>query len=284
MQTKKTDKQTRRQSRVHFQTPEANVVSEAADPVQDERNNSSKAGSTPFQAKSQRRVSFAAQSQGAEHTSTSGTAARASIAAVQTDGSSSVAKRRLEGNCEPRPDTSIEGLADSLVELASERSAVADAAVEAASEDSESDADDSCSAGTVSVAAGSTPFLNRHMLSAALRTSTPSEVRILNDAPNQVADNDDSAALSSMMARLLSAEWNSQEEHAGEFAGHAQVGAHPFLLKMLCNLACCVPRVSDVCDQSGSYLLLACITCSNLVCLQIDQDQAAWSAYQTHDR
>lgn len=46
---------------MHFQTPEANVVSEATDPLQDDRNNSSQAGSTPFQkARPPRRVSFAA--------------------------------------------------------------------------------------------------------------------------------------------------------------------------------------------------------------------------------
>lgn len=214
----------RRQSRVHFQTPEANVVSEAADPVQDERNNSSKAGSTPFQSKSQRRVSFAAQSQAAERTGTSDTAAQASAA---TDGSFSVIKRQLEDTAELRPGTGIEGLADSSAESVSERSAVADADAEAAAEDGESDADDSCSADTVSVAAGSTPFLNHHMLSAALHTATPGEDGVLDDAPNQAADNDDNGALSSMMARLLSAEWDNQED-ADECMGHAKVVLFPF--------------------------------------------------------
>lgn len=52
---------------MQFQTPEANVVSEASDPLQDDRNNSSQAGSTPYQkAKPARRVSFAASDSSAK--------------------------------------------------------------------------------------------------------------------------------------------------------------------------------------------------------------------------
>ena len=221
MQSKKSEQQTRRRSRVHFQTPEANVVSEAADPDQDERNNSSKAGSTPFQAKLRRRVSFAAPHEAAEQENASSTAEHASAASSEAGHSFALAAQSLDDyTAEPsRPvikaETDIDHGIASAVEP--ETNKTVDVA-----EESENETDDSYSDGTVSVAAGSTPYLNRQMLSAALQASTPDD-GLLNEDTEEGADNKAGSALSSMMARLLSEEWDSQDEQVDEFAGHDQV-------------------------------------------------------------
>lgn len=150
----------RRDSRVHFQTPEANVVSEASDPLQDDRNNSSEAGSTPFQkARPARRVSFAAQdcagmvrNDSAFNTSKS-RSSQADIASIR-QGSHNVA------------DT------DAAV-LSANRSA---GSRENAAPSSHQAAHDSIAAGKpghvsseLIAAPGSTPYLKRSNLSAALQ-------------------------------------------------------------------------------------------------------------------
>ena len=223
MQTKKSEQQARRQSRVHFQTPEANVVSEAADSDQDERNNSSKAGSTPFQAKLRRRVSFAAQDEAAEETNVCIAAEQVSAATPEAGHSFALAARCLHDSTAEPSHTAVkasgaethtdQGIASAAKPVTAESISSKLAAEEIADEE----ADDSYSDGTVSAAAGSTPYLNRRMLSAALQASTPDGP--LDEDFEEGIDNKAGGALSSMMARLLSEEWGSQDE----FAGHDQV-------------------------------------------------------------
>ena len=220
MQNKKSEQPARRQSRVHFQTPEANVVSEAADPDQDERNNSSKAGSTPFQAKLRRRVSFAAQDEAAEQANASCTA-EASAETTETENSFALAARWLDDST-AGPSPSVHKASEAETNVDQGAGNAFEAATEAVAEDSE--ADDSHSDGTVSVAAGSTPYLNRRMLSAALRAATPGEGPVAEDF-EEVANNKAGAALSSMMARLLSTEWDTQDEQVDDFAGPDQVSS-----------------------------------------------------------
>lgn len=227
VQTKKNEQQTRRQSRVHFQTPEANVVSEAADPDQDERNNSSKAGSTPFQAKLQRRVSFAAQDDTVEQENAFSAAEQASAASLEAGHSFALAARCLDDCTAASTPSVIKAFnAETSIDqgIASADAAVADKNVfsEAVDEESADETDDSYSDGTVSVAAGSTPYLNRRMLSAALQASTPDDGPLDEDF-EEGADNKAGAKLSSMMARLLSEEWDSSDEQVDEFAEHDQV-------------------------------------------------------------
>lgn len=226
MQTKKNEQQARRQSRVHFQTPEANVVSEAADPDQDERNNSSKAGSTPFQAKLRHRVSFAAQDEAAEHENALSTPEQASAASPQAGHSFALATRCLD-DCTAEPSRPVikafeaETNIDQSVVSAVESVTGKIVSSEAVAEENADETDGSYSDGTISVAAGSTPYLNRKMLSA-LQASTPDDGPLDEDF-EEGANNKASAALSSMMARLLSEEWDSQDEEVDDFAGHDQV-------------------------------------------------------------
>lgn len=223
MQTKKNEQQTRRQSRVHFQTPEANVVSEAADPDQDERNNSSKAGSTPFQAKLRRRVSFAAQDEAAEQTNVVSAAEQVSAAAAGVEAGHSLTARCLDDSIAEPSHTAVtaseaetdtdQGITSAFTPVTAKTISPKVAAEAVADEE----ADDSYSDGTVSAAAGSTPYLNRRMLSAALQASTADSH--LDEDPEEGSDKKAGGALSSMMARLLSEEWCSQDE----LAGHDQV-------------------------------------------------------------
>ena len=227
VQTKKNEQQTRRQSRVHFQTPEANVVSEAASPDQDERNNSSKAGSTPFQAKLRRRVSFAAQDNAVEQENASSAAEQASPASPEAGHIFALAARSLD-SCTAEPSPSViktfeaEISSDQGVAIAVESVTDKSVSSEAFADKSADATDDSYSDGTVSVAAGSTPYLNRRMLSAALQASSPGDGPLHEDF-EEGADNQAGAQLSSMMARLLSEEWDSQDEQVDELAGHDQV-------------------------------------------------------------
>ncbi|KAL0045498.1 hypothetical protein WJX82_008320 [Trebouxia sp. C0006] len=80
------------------------------------------------------------------------------------------------------------------------------------------DNDDNSSIDTV--AAGSTPYLNRSMLSAALQAATPSD-----SLPGTVEGGVDHAQgtdLSSLMARLLSSEPEAQDEAAGHSEDYDQ--------------------------------------------------------------
>ncbi len=221
MQPKRKGLPARRQSHVHFQTPEANVVSEAADPYQDERNNSSKAGSTPFQAKSMRRVSFAATDQAAD--------TRSAAAEEPSDFSPSatncdLAKRWLSHSNEELQFPVDQSASEShQVADATNGQKSADAAAdafgsEAQHTEEDNNADDNSSIGTVSVAAGSTPYLNRSMLSAALQAATP-----LPDTVEGGVDYAQGADLSSLMARLLSSEPDAQDEADGHSEDYDQV-------------------------------------------------------------
>jgi hypothetical protein len=223
MQPKRKGPPARRQSHVHFQTPEANVVSEAADPYQDERNNSSKAGSTPFQTKSMRRVSFAATDQAVD--------TRSGAAEEPSDSSRSattcdLAKRWLgHSNEELQFPVDQPATESHQVAAATHGQVSADVAADAFGSEAqhieEEDDDDNSSIGTVSVAAGSTPYLNRSMLSAALQATTPSDS--LPDIVEGGVDNAQGTDLSSLMARLLSSEPDAQDEAAGHSEGYDQV-------------------------------------------------------------
>jgi len=223
VQPKKKGQPARRQSHVHFQTPEANVVSEAADPYQDERNNSSKAGSTPFQAKSMRRVSFAATDQAAD--------TRSAAAEEPSDSSLSastcdLAKRWLGHSNEELQFPVDQSASEShQVAAGTDGQVAADAAADTfgseAQHTEESDDDENSSIGTVSVAAGSTPYLNRSVLSAALQAATPSDS--LPDTVEGSMDRAQGTDLSSMMARLFSPEPDAQDEAAGPSEDYDQV-------------------------------------------------------------
>ena len=214
--------QSRRQSQVHFQTPEANVVAEAAEPDQHEHNNSSKVGSTPFQAKPQRRVSFAAQNKAAEQADTHDTAVSGSATMDQTDIDKVLSQQWLD---EPELTTTAAsaGSVDVLLDPSDAAATKPIAADIAEAQESESDSDNSLSTDTVSIAAGSTPYLNRHMLSAALHAATTGDEEPLHADAALAVGKGDNAALSSMMARLLSDEWDNEDQHADEFAGPSQV-------------------------------------------------------------
>ncbi|DBA75241.1 hypothetical protein WJX77_008108 [Trebouxia sp. C0004] len=204
----------RRQSHVHFQTPEANVVSEAADPYQDERNNSSKAGSTPFHAKAMRRVSFAATNQAADTRSVAAEEPSDSLLSAST---CDLAKRWL-GHSNEELQFPVDHSASESHQVAAptdgqvRADAAADAFGSEAQHTEEDDDDDNSSIGTVSVAAGSTPYLNRSMLSAALQAANPSDS--LPDTVEGGMDRVQGTDLSSMMARLLSPEPDAQDEAA----------------------------------------------------------------------
>lgn len=202
-------------------------MSEAADPDQDERNNSSKAGSTPFQAKLRRRVSFAAQNEAAEQENASSTAEQTSAATPDAGHSFALAARCLDDSTAEPSQSVIKAFeaqtnVDQGVVSAIKPVTVKNVSPEAVAEESADETEDSYSDGTVSVAAGSTPYLNRRMLSAALQACTPDDGP-LDEDHEEGADNKAGAALSSMMARLLSEEWPSQDEQVDEFAGHDQV-------------------------------------------------------------
>ncbi len=222
LQPRKIDQQARRQSHVHFQTPEANVVSEAADPYQDDRNNSSKAGSTPFQAKSLRRVSFAAADKAADQTSAPQSNAEVTSNVPQSASTFALAKRWLDNSSAEMLSpvecpTAAAGIsADSTDPHQLPSDATANAGDQSEAEDD--DTDDSSSIGTISIAAGSTPYLNRSMLSAALRAATFSDQPAVAAADNVGGDMDhaEGADLTDMMARLLSAELNTQDELADD--------------------------------------------------------------------
>ena len=223
MQPKRKGLPARRQSHVHFQTPEANVVSEAADPYQDERNNSSKAGSTPFQAKSMRRVSFAATDQAVNTRSADAEEPSVSSLSART---CDLAKRWLGHSNEELQFPVDQPASEShQVAIATDGQMSADAAADAfiseAQHTEEDDDDDNSSIGTVSVAAGSTPYLNRSMLSAALQAATPSDS--LPEAVEGGVDHAQGTDLSSLMARLLSSEPDAQDEAAGHSEDYDQV-------------------------------------------------------------
>ena len=224
MQPKRKGPSARRQSHVHFQTSEANVVSEAADPYQDERNNRSKAGSTPFQAKSMRRVSFAATDQAIDTRSAAAEEPSGpSLSASPCD----LSKRWLRHSNEELQFPVEQSASEShQIAAATNGQVTADAAAdafgsEAQHTEEDDDADDNSSIGTVSVAAGSTPYLNRSMLSAALQAAT------LSDSPPDTVeggvDHAQGTDLSSLMARLLSSEPDAQDEAAGHSEGYDQV-------------------------------------------------------------
>ena len=245
-QTKKSEQQARRQSRVQFQTPEALVVSEAADPHQDERNNSSKAGSTPFQAKLKRRVSFATEGVAAEQNNASSTAEQASTARSKAESSFVVAARWLDSTADPKPsavkaaeaETSLEHGEVNAIEPVSPKAVSA----QALAEDDADEDDGSCSGGTVLVAAGSTPFLNRRMLSAALRGAMPDDGS-LNEDPGEGAENEAGAALSSMMAHLLSEEWDNQIDQVDHWTGLDQVSTRCTTLTAPACFVCIVCKL-----------------------------------------
>ena len=226
MQLKRSGQQAWRQSHVRFQTPEANVVSEAADPHQDERNNSSKAGSTPFQAKSIRRVSFAATELTTDRTSDPQTAAETTLDSSQIASASALAKRRLDSDIDglqppveqPAASTDAPFAAFGAQQLTAD--ATAHALCSDASDSDDGDADDSGSIGTVSVAAGSTPYQKLPMPSAALKRHTPS--MLLATARDNV-DHAEGADLSSMMAGLLSPQLDAQHDAASQSEGHIKV-------------------------------------------------------------
>ena len=225
MQPKRKGPSERRQSHVHFQTPEANVVSEAADPYQHERNNSSKAGSTPFQAKSMRRVSFAATDQAVD--TRSAAAEEPSESALSTT-SCDLAKRWLGHSNEELQFPVDQSASESHQAADATNGQVsADAAADAFgseaqhTEEEDDDNDDNGSIGTVSDAAGSTPYLNRSMLSAALQAATLSDSRP--DAVVGGVDHAQGTDLSSLMARLLSSEPDAQDKAAGHSEDYDQV-------------------------------------------------------------
>lgn len=228
VQSRKNDQQARRQSHVHFQTPEANVVSEAADPDQDERNNSSRAGSTPFQAKSLRRVCFAATDQATDQPLASQAAANVPADTPKAASTFVLAQRWLDTSASELlfpDDQPIDAAGLSTVSSdACERNsgATADASSSGAVETEGNDSDDndgSNSIGTVSVAAGSTPYLHRSMLSAALKAATPLESHA-EDGMNHT----EGAALSDMMGRLLSEELKIHDKLSDLLEDHEQVG------------------------------------------------------------
>ena len=230
VQPKRKGPPARRQSHVHFQTPEANVVSEAADPYQDERNNSSKTGSTPFQAKSMRRVSFAATDQAVDTRSAAAEEPSDSTLSATT---CDLAKRWLVHSNEEL-QIPVNQLASESHQVADATSGqvIADAAADAFGSEpqhteEDDDNDDNSSIDTVSVAAGSTPYLNRSMLSAALQAATPSD-----SLPGTVEGGVDHAQgtdLSSLMARLLSSEPEAQDEAAGHSEDYDQVSENSLL-------------------------------------------------------
>ncbi|KAA6423975.1 MAG: hypothetical protein FRX49_05934 [Trebouxia sp. A1-2] len=220
----------RRQSHVHFQTPEANVVSEAADPYQDERNNSSKAGSTPFQAKSMRRVSFAATDQAAD---TRSAAAEKPSDSLRSGSTCDLTKCWLGHSNEELQFPVDQSASEShKVDATTASQVTADAAADAADSEAqhtkEDDDDDNSSIGTVSVAAGSTPYLNRSMLSAALQAATPSDS--LPDTVEGSTDHARGTDLSSLMARLLSPEPDAQDETVGPIEDDNQVDSEDVMI------------------------------------------------------
>lgn len=202
------------------------MVSEAADPQQDERNNSSKAGSTPFQAKSVRRVSFAATELTTDQTSDPHTAAEATSDLSQIASTSALAKRRLDSGVdelqspveELAAPTSIPFAASNAHQLSAD--AIAHALCSDASDSD--DGDGSGSLGTVSVAAGSTPYLKLSMSSAAPRGRTPSMPSATGTAKGNV-DHAEGASLSSLMAGLLSPELEAQDDAADQSDSHVEV-------------------------------------------------------------
>lgn len=227
-QTKKSEQQARRQSRVQFQTPEASVVSEASDPHQDERNNSSKAGSTPFQAKLKRRVSFATHGKAAEQKSASSIAEQASAAKSETESSFALATQWLDSTADPGPSIIMAAEAGTSLDQGDINAAgpvsPRTVSAQAIAEGDLDEDDDSCSPGTVSVSAGSTPYLNRRMLSAALRSTTP-ESGSLQEGSGEGAECEAGVALTSMMAHLLSKEWDERDEHVDDLTGFDQVSS-----------------------------------------------------------
>ena len=221
MQPKRKGLPARRQSHVHFQTPEANVVSEAADPYQDERNNSSKAGSTPFQAKSMRRVSFATTDQAADTRSAAAEEPPDDLLSAST---CDLAKCWLSHSNEELQFPVDQSASESHRVAAAtdgQVTAAADAFGSEAQHTKEEDDDDNSSIGTVSVAAGSTPYLNRSMLSAALQAATPSDS--IPDTVEGDMDHVQGIDLSSMMARLLSPGPDAQDAAAGHSEDDDQV-------------------------------------------------------------
>ena len=197
------------------------MVSEAADPYQDERNNSSKTGSTPFQAKSMRRVSFAATDQAVD---TRSGAAEEPSDSLQSATTCDLAKRWLGHSNEELQFPVDQPASEShQVAAATHGQVSADVAADAFGSEAQriEDDDDNSSIGTVSVAAGSTPYLNRSMLSADLQATTPS------DSPPDIVeggvDHAQGTDLSSLMAMLLSSEPDAQDEPAGHSEDYDQV-------------------------------------------------------------
>ncbi|DBB17227.1 TPA: hypothetical protein ACH3X3_014285 [Trebouxia sp. C0006] len=281
VQPKRKGPPARRQSHVHFQTPEANVVSEAADPYQDERNNSSKTGSTPFQAKSMRRVSFAATDQAVDTRSAAAEEPSDSTLSATT---CDLAKRWLVH--------SNEELQIPVNQLASESHQVADATSGQVTADAAADAfgsepqhteedddnDDNSSIDTV--AAGSTPYLNRSMLSAALQAATPSD-----SLPGTVEGGVDHAQgtdLSSLMARLLSSEPEAQDEAAGHSEDYDQVDNEDMLIdnKSAEELLPCRPGSllsSTLSPETGAIHLTPAVMHGATTALQGDATDATCS-------
>lgn len=190
-QGKSDQQRQRRQSRVHFQTPEANVASEAADPDQDDRNNSSKAGSTPFsKAKAPRRVSFAAQPSFA--VDDAGAAVYTSRASSDQE-SSAFARRSM---LDAAHADAVGAPAQPLVESTNQTS-VSDMHADA---QSSTDKCDPATTMPLPVAApGSTPFVKQSKLSAALRSALQMQSQADANASNGPTD------LNLMMSQLMQA-------------------------------------------------------------------------------
>lgn len=193
----------RRQSKVHFQTPEANVVSEAADPLQDDRNNSSQAGSTPFQkARPPRRVSFA----------------DSNVVSGVTDSGHA-------GDCEQAEAAPVAQGSKKPVDMyAQDMSAIAAASTDSASAPPQCSLQNSAASRAVTLpnglvaAPGSTPYMKGSRSSAALQAA--------NTAEQQTADPDADEALlqTDLRFRMSQLLQPDEEQHA---LPHQQVRCWP---------------------------------------------------------
>ena len=178
------------------------MVSEAADPDRDERNNSSRAGSTPIQNKSLRRVTFAVEDISTQQSSQ----AKASDTDTQAPGISAVASSSNANALKMQSLPAQPALRPSQLQCdrLGQSGDEPDAAASACNEDN-SDADDNASSvGSLSASAGSTPYINKSQLSAALQQACAES-----DSAGNAWDSEEpfsDISTSNMMERLLTAE------------------------------------------------------------------------------